>query len=102
MSSGMWLRNTLQKVWKTIMLSRFYRLITPETPPDPPPVQPASLTGDVYELTVADAQGVVISDHLRGQIYLTNTYRVESVPFITIPISRELSDHFAAQRRQIM
>lgn len=73
-----------------------------ETPAGPPPVQPASLTGDVYELTVADAQGVVMSDHLRGQIYLTNTYRVESAPFITIPISRELSDHFAAQRRQIM
>ena len=71
--------------------------------PEHPQVNPTeSLTGDVYELSVSDARAVVGSDQLRGRIYLTNTYSVESNPFIMIQISRELSHQYATQRQQVM
>ncbi|KAK2752221.1 hypothetical protein FQN54_008153 [Arachnomyces sp. PD_36] len=59
------------------------------------------LTGDVYELTVEDAQAVTVSDQIRGQIWLTNTL-YNSTPFITIPVSRELSYRYATQRPRVM
>ncbi|MCJ1473156.1 hypothetical protein MMC13_001807 [Lambiella insularis] len=61
-----------------------------------------SLTGDVYRLTIQDAQAITVSDQIRGTILLTNTYNAHSSPFITIPISRELSDQLATQRLQMM
>ncbi|EER41757.1 conserved hypothetical protein [Histoplasma capsulatum H143] len=62
---------------------------------------PDSLTGSAYQLTVKDAQAVTASDQIRGQIWLTNTYNMNFPPFITIPISQEMSDKFATQLQQI-
>ncbi|KAI9715649.1 MAG: hypothetical protein M1812_005801 [Candelaria pacifica] len=59
-------------------------------------------TGDVYGLTIRDARAISMSDQIRGTIWLTNTYNADSSPFITIPISRELSDQLATQRLQMM
>ncbi|OAT07879.1 hypothetical protein BDBG_03897 [Blastomyces gilchristii SLH14081] len=66
---------------------------------EPPPID--SLTGAAYQLTVKDAQAVTASDQIRGQIWLTNTYNMNFPPFVTIPISQEMSDKFATQLQQI-
>ena len=61
-----------------------------------------ALTGDVYELTIGDAQAAAVSDQIQGQIWLTDPYKVDAAPFITVPISRDLSNQIATQRVQIM
>ncbi|KAE8334211.1 hypothetical protein BDV24DRAFT_170426 [Aspergillus arachidicola] len=60
-----------------------------------------SLTGAVYQLTIKDAQAITMSDHIRGGIWLTNTYNMNFPPFVTIPISQEMSDRFATRCLQI-
>jgi hypothetical protein len=57
--------------------------------------------GDIYELTVEDAQATTISDQIRGKIWLTDTYYANTSPIITIPISEELRDQFAIQRPRV-
>jgi hypothetical protein len=66
--------------------------------------QGQGLTGDVYELTVEDAQTVTValSNHLVGKIYLTDTYETSTASFITIPISDELTSRFIEQRQRVM
>lgn len=67
------------------------------------PLQTAhSLTGDVYELTQDDTVNILMAAQIRGSIFLTNTYDMETPAFITVPISRELSSQYAAEREQIM
>ena len=66
------------------------------------PAQSGALTGEVYGLTVADAQAIAISNQIRGGIWLTNPYEADSYPFITIPISKKLSLQLAAQRPRMM
>lgn len=61
-----------------------------------------SLTGDVYELTAKDLATVTKSDQIKGRIWLTNTYYINSAPFITIEVSRKLSDQLIEGRLQIM
>ena len=61
-----------------------------------------ALTGSVYELTIGDAQAAAMSGKIRGQIWLTDPYEVDASPFITVPISRDLSNQIATQRVQIM
>ncbi|KAG4414251.1 hypothetical protein IFR04_012623 [Cadophora malorum] len=66
------------------------------------PEPTAALTGDVYELTFQDVQAVITSDQIRGRMWLTDTYDVNTSPFITIPISRKLRDQFTSQRLKTM
>lgn len=61
----------------------------------------ASLTGDVYELTVDDARMIAMSEQISGRIWLTDTYE-NSTSFITIPISHELTGQFIIQRPRVM
>ncbi|KAM5431523.1 hypothetical protein McanCB21832_005522 [Microsporum canis] len=68
----------------------------------PPQHRESSLTGDVYRLTAQDVQRVIESGQIPGEIWLTITYYPNASPFVTIPISRKLSHHFATQRPQMM
>ncbi|KAI9749789.1 MAG: hypothetical protein M4579_006739 [Chaenotheca gracillima] len=60
------------------------------------------LAGRVYNLSVEDIQTVATSDQIRGQIWLTNPYTRNSSPFITVPISRGLSNELATIRVRVM
>ncbi|KAF2175342.1 hypothetical protein K469DRAFT_743379 [Zopfia rhizophila CBS 207.26] len=61
-----------------------------------------SLNGDVYELTVDDARTIATGDQIRGKIYMTDPHDIKSSPFITVSISKEMSEWFATQRPQMM
>ena len=51
----------------------------------------------MYELTVEDAQAVVVSDQIRGKIWLTDTYGDNITSFITILVSDELTNQIIIQ-----
>ncbi|SLM36761.1 hypothetical protein LPUS_06434 [Lasallia pustulata] len=61
-----------------------------------------SLAGDVYKLTIEDLQTLATSNQIQGQILLTDPYKPNYSPFITILISKDLRNHFATQSVQIM
>jgi hypothetical protein len=65
-------------------------------------IQGQDLTGDVYELTHEDARTVTMLQQIPGQVFLTDTYDMNTPSFITIPISDELSRRFAMQRTRVM
>lgn len=60
------------------------------------------MVGDAYGLSIEEARGIVMSDQIRGNVWLTNTYNAQSFSFITIPISQELSDQLTFQRPRIL
>jgi len=66
------------------------------------PAQPWRFEGAVFELTVEDAQAIAVSNQIKGDVWLTHPYGMDSNPFISIPISRELSIHFTKQRPRMM
>ena len=61
-----------------------------------------SQTGRVFELTLQDAQAIVMSDQVLGGVWLTEPYRSQSLPSITITVSEELCAYFSAQRNRVM
>lgn len=56
----------------------------------------------MYKLTVRDALNAAMISQDVGEVLLTVPYDTHSMPFVTITISREASDQYAAQRPQIM
>jgi hypothetical protein len=64
--------------------------------------QQASLVGDIYELTLQDARAIVLSDQVRGQIWLTDSYDPNTISFISIPISDELKTQYIIQHSMVM
>lgn len=58
-------------------------------------------TGDAYELTWADVQMIAGSNQIVGKTYLVDTYAEEVNSFVIIPISPQLTNHFAMQRRKL-
>lgn len=61
------------------------------------------LTGDVYQLASEEVQAVLASDskHISGAIWLSDTFRIHTTSFITIPITNELTDQLITNRPQV-
>jgi hypothetical protein len=64
--------------------------------------QQVSHVGDIYELTLEDARAIVLSDQVRGQIWLTDSYDPNAISFILIPISDELKTQYIIQHSMAM
>ena len=54
-----------------------------------------SLTGDVYKLTIDDVKKVAQSDQVGSEIFLTWPLRLQTAPFVTVPVSNSLALEFA-------
>ncbi|KAB8213225.1 hypothetical protein BDV33DRAFT_185179 [Aspergillus novoparasiticus] len=60
-----------------------------------------ALRGDVYELSLEDLKQIIESGHISGSIILTDTYGVNTTPFITIKITNELTDKLITNRPRV-
>ncbi|RHZ48754.1 uncharacterized protein CDV56_105271 [Aspergillus thermomutatus] len=65
------------------------------------PKQGIGLIGDVYELSLKDVQQIIESHQISGSILLTDTYGVNTTPFVTIPITNELTDRLISNRPRV-
>ncbi|EPS26190.1 hypothetical protein PDE_01126 [Penicillium oxalicum 114-2] len=62
----------------------------------------ASLSRDVYKLTAEDIQKIAtIPGQISGKIRLTDTYNKYASIFVTIPITRELTNLLTINRQTI-
>ncbi|OJD26559.1 hypothetical protein ACJ73_02049 [Blastomyces percursus] len=69
----------------------------------PGPEETASLSGDVYELTVEDVQGIAtMPDQIAGKIRLTETYNPYTPSFIIIPVSNEFTNRLIIHRPRVI
>jgi hypothetical protein len=57
--------------------------------------------GDAYELSWHDAETVVTSGQIAGQVYLVDTYSEMVNSFMIVPVSDELTRLFAMQRAKV-
>jgi hypothetical protein len=64
--------------------------------------EPDSLTGDVYELAQEEVGYILQSGQIIGTIWLTDTYGANTISFVTIRISNELTDQLIIDRPRIM
>ncbi|EDN06246.1 hypothetical protein I7I51_06626 [Histoplasma capsulatum] len=72
-------------------------------PPIEPQITGTSFSGDVYELTVQDVQGIAtMPDQITGKIRLTETYNPYTPSFIIIPISNELTNRLIINRPRVI
>lgn len=58
------------------------------------------LTGDVYMLNLQDIRDIIESGQISGAIWLSDTYGVNTISFVTIPVSNELTDRLILHRPQ--
>ncbi|OJZ79828.1 hypothetical protein ASPFODRAFT_148557, partial [Aspergillus luchuensis CBS 106.47] len=58
--------------------------------------------GDVYELTLEDIKHILGSHQILDSILLTDTYGVSITPFVTIPITNELTDRLIMNRPKVL
>ena len=61
----------------------------------------SQFTGDAYELTWEDARMIANSGEEVGKVYLIDTYAEAANSFVIVPISPELTNHFAMQRTKV-
>ncbi|UNI15363.1 hypothetical protein JDV02_001900 [Purpureocillium takamizusanense] len=58
-------------------------------------------TGDAYELTWDDARMIAKSGQDVGKVYLIDTYAETAHSFVIMPVSLEMTNHFAMRRARV-